>query len=161
MGTENNNQQPNPQVATINVANKIRNTSLSKYQGLMPLFELISNSIHSINERKKAELMGDDDNGRIIVRLIRNGNPKTQETIRTNDDYPINSIEVEDNGIGLNDVNYKSFIEADTDHKLDIGGKGLGRFVCLKAFKWLSVQSTYKSENGFRKREVNLKNTKF
>jgi hypothetical protein len=29
-------------LATINVANKIRNTSLSKYQGLMPLYELIS-----------------------------------------------------------------------------------------------------------------------
>lgn len=55
---DNNNQQQNPQVGTINVANKIRNTSLSKYQGLMPLFELISNSIHSIDERKKAGLSG-------------------------------------------------------------------------------------------------------
>ena len=153
-------QPSNRFVATINVANKIRNTSLSKYQGLMPLFELISNSIHSIEERKKAGLMAENENGRIIVRLIRNGDPKTQETIRINDDYPIKSIEVEDNGIGMNDINYKSFIEADTDHKLDIGGKGLGRFVCLKAFKWLSVQSTYKSDSGFRKREVNLKNTK-
>lgn len=56
---ENNNQQQNPQVGTINVANKIRNTSFSKYQGLMPLFELISNSIHSIDERKKAIMTGD------------------------------------------------------------------------------------------------------
>ena len=154
------NQQQYHHVATINVANKIINTSLSKYQGLMPLFELISNAIHSINERKKEGLMEEIENGRIIVKLIRNGDPAIQEKIRTNDDYPINSIEVEDNGIGMNDVNFRSFIEADTDHKLDIGGKGLGRFVCLKAFKWLSVKSTYKSDNGFRKREVNLKNTK-
>ncbi len=121
----------------------------------MPLFELISNAIHSINERKKEGLMEENENGRIIVKLIRNGDPAIQEKIQTNDDYPINSIEVEDNGIGMNDVNFRSFIEADTDHKLDIGGKGLGRFVCLKAFKWLSVKSTYKSDNGFRKREVN------
>lgn len=157
---EKNNQQQDSQVATINVANKIRNTSLSKYQGLMPLYELISNSIHSIDERKKMGLMGENEKGRITVRLIRNGYPRIQETIPDNDEFPIKSIEVEDNGIGMNDVNYKSFIEADTDHKLDIGGKGLGRFVCLKAFKWLSVQSTYKSDDGFRKREVNLKNTK-
>lgn len=160
MESNNTNQLLNQLVATINVANKIRNTSLSKYQGLMPLYELISNSIHSIDERKKAGLMGEGESGRIIVKLIRNGDPKTQEQIRTNDDYPIHSIEVEDNGIGMNEENFRSFIEADTDHKLDIGGKGLGRFVCLKAFKWLSVKSTYKVSNGFRKREINLKNTK-
>ena len=153
-------QLQNQQGATINVANKIRNTSLSKKQGLMPLFELISNSIHSIEERKKAGLMEEDEKGRIIVRIIRNGNPKTLETIRTNDDYPINSIEVEDNGIGLDDENLRSFTEADTDHKLNIGGKGLGRFVCLKAFKWLSVSSTYKAGERFKKRSINLKNTK-
>lgn len=153
-------QLQNQQGATINVANKIRNTSLSKKQGLMPLFELISNSIHSIEERKKAGLMGEGENGRIIVRIIRNGDPKIQEKIRTNDEYPINSIVVEDNGIGLDDENLRSFTEADTDHKLSIGGKGLGRFVCLKAFKWLSVRSTYKAGDVYKKRSINLRNTK-
>lgn len=126
----------------------------------MPLFELISNSIHSIEERKKAGLMGEGENGRIIVRIIRNGDPKIQEKIRTNDEYPINSIVVEDNGIGLDDENLRSFTEADTDHKLSIGGKGLGRFVCLKAFKWLSVRSTYKAGDVYKKRSINLRNTK-
>ena len=151
---------PNQQIATTNVANKIRNTSLSKYQGLMPLFELISNSIHSIEERKQAGLMADGEEGRIIVRLIRNGDPKTHEKLPSNDQYPIKSIVVEDNGIGMNDENLRSFTEADTDHKLKIGGKGLGRFVCLKAFRWLSVESIFKADGGFRKRIINLKNTK-
>lgn len=152
--------QPNQQFATINVANKIRNTSLSKYQGMMPLFELISNSIHSIEERKRAGLMGEKECGRIIVRIIRDGDPKSQEEIRNNDKYPINSIVVEDNGIGMNDENLSSFIEADTEHKLNIGGKGLGRFVCLKAFRWISVESCYKDGIGFKKRKINLKNTR-
>lgn len=151
---------PEKQVATTNVANKIRNTILSKYQGLMPLFELISNSIHSIEERKQAGLMNEGESGKIIVRIIRNGDPKTQEKIRTNDEYPIHSIIVEDNGIGMNDDNLKSFMEADSDHKLNIGGKGLGRFVCLKAFKWLSVESTYQDAGVFKKRQINLKNTR-
>jgi len=146
--------------ATTNVANKIRNTSLSKYQGLMPLYELISNSIHSINERQKAGLFPEGETGKIIVRIIRNGKPEIQESIQTNDDYPIKDIEVEDNGIGMNDENLKSFIEADTDHKLNIGGKGLGRFVCLKAFKWLSVNSTFKEGSSYKNRTINLKNTR-
>lgn len=153
-------EHPAQQIATINVANKIRNTTLSKYQGLMPLFELISNSIHSIEERKQAGLMNEGELGRIIVRLIRNGDPKIHETLRSNDNYPISSIIVEDDGIGLNDDNLKSFTEADSEHKLNIGGRGLGRFVCLKAFKWLSVESTFKEGEGFKKRTINLKNTR-
>ena len=44
-------------IAKSNIANKIRNTVLSRKKGLMPLFELISNSIHSIFERAAADLM--------------------------------------------------------------------------------------------------------
>ena len=129
-------------IAKSNIANKIRNTSLSRKQGLMPLFELISNSIHSIFERRG------------------NGQPETLASIPDNDDYPIKDIIVEDNGIGLNEDNLISFTEADSDHKLEIGGKGVGRFVCLKAFKWLEIVSTF-SENGiFKQRGLSLKNTK-
>ena len=147
-------------LATINVANKIRNTSLSKYQGLMSLYELISNSIHAIDERKKAGLMDESDHGNIIVTIIRNGDPDTLASIPDDDKYPIQSLVVEDNGIGMNDENLRSFTEADSDHKLSIGGKGLGRFVCLKAFKYLSVESTYYNGDRFKKRQIKLKNSK-
>ena len=96
-------------LATINVANKIRNTSLSKYQGLMPLYELISNSIHAIDERKGAGLMDEGVQGNIIVTIIRNGDPDTLASISDDDKYPIQSIVVEDNGIGMNDENLRSF----------------------------------------------------
>lgn len=56
-------------IAKSNIANKIRNTSLSRKQGLMPLFELISNSIHSIFERRKAHLLDDDESGKILITL--------------------------------------------------------------------------------------------
>lgn len=42
--------------ATVDIANKIRNTTLSKKQGMLPLYEVISNSIHSIEERKREYL---------------------------------------------------------------------------------------------------------
>ena len=75
MAEETSKQLDIQKMATINVANKIRNTSLSKYQGLMPLYELISNSIHAIDERKKAGLLDEGDEGKIIVTIIRNGDP--------------------------------------------------------------------------------------
>jgi len=51
-------------IAKSNIANKIRNTVLSRKKGLMPLFELISNSIHSIFERAAADLMDEDEEGK-------------------------------------------------------------------------------------------------
>lgn len=88
-------------IAKSNIANKIRNTSLSRKQGLMPLFELISNSIHSILERREAKLMDEDESGEILITLIRNGQPETLASIPDNDAYPIRALVVEDNGIGL------------------------------------------------------------
>jgi len=126
----------------------------------MPLFELISNSIHSINERKKANLMNEGEMGEILITLIRNGQPETLASIPNNDEYPIRTIVVEDNGIGLNNENLTSFTEADSDHKLGIGGKGVGRFVCLKAFKWMEISSIFSEEGVFKKRALSLRNTK-
>lgn len=145
-------------IAKSNIANKIRNTSLSRKQGLMPLFELISNSIHSIFERKNSLLM--NESGEILITLIRNGRPEVLETIPENDNYPINTICVQDNGIGLNKDNLVSFVEADSDHKLDIGGKGVGRFVCLKAFKYMEMNSTFCEDGIFKCRSLYLRNTK-
>lgn len=146
--------------ATVDIANKIRNTTLSKKQGMLPLYEVISNSIHSIEERKKAGMMDAEDKGNIIVTIIRNGDPATLARIPNDDEFPIQSFVVEDDGIGLNDDNLNSFIEADSAHKFEIGGKGLGRFVCMKAFHWVSMESTFKQGDTFFKRSIMLKNTR-
>jgi hypothetical protein len=125
----------------INIANKVRNTRLPRTKSLMPLFETISNAIHAIKEAKDNDLIS--DNGTIKIKLIRNGEAKTLRQLKDVNLYPINGIEIIDNGIGLNDENLLSFIEADTDHKLTIGGKGVGRFVCLKVFQHLEVNSLF------------------
>ena len=129
--------------ATSNIANKVRNTRLPRTKPLMPLFELISNSIHSIEEAysKKITKLGE---GSILIRCIRNGDPQILQSMSEIDEYPINSFEVIDNGIGLNEENLTAYIESDTDHKIAIGGKGVGRFVCLKAYIELSISSFYK-----------------
>ena len=131
--------------ATSNIANKVRNTRLPRTKPLMPLYEIISNSIHSIEEAQNANILKEGE-GEIFIICIRNGKEETLQQLSEIDQYPIHSFEISDNGIGLNAENLSSFIEADTDHKISIGGKGVGRFVCLKAFKELNIYSQFLDE---------------
>lgn len=144
---------------TSNIANKVRNTRLPRTKPLLPLFELISNSIHSIEEARNKSIIKVNE-GLIIIDCIRNGLPKTLEKLVDIDIYPIHSFTVTDNGIGLDEENLRAFIEADTDHKIDIGGKGVGRFVCLKAFKELSIKSFYIEDKVTKSVQFDFKPTK-
>lgn len=139
-----------------NIANKVRNTTLPKTKPLLPIYEAISNSIHSIGEVAKIKPI----NGRIIIRLIRNGSEEILKELEDIDIYPIHSIEINDNGIGFNNDNITYFIEADTDHKIEIGGKGVGRFVCLKAFKKIAIESNYEDDDTLVCRKFEYKATK-
>jgi hypothetical protein len=139
-----------------NIANKVRNTTLPKTKPLLPVYEAISNSIHAIGEVAKIKPIL----GKIVINLIRNGNPETLKDLLDIDIYPIHSIEIVDNGIGFNNDNITYFIEADTDHKIEIGGKGVGRFVCLKAFKKIVVESNFEDDDALICRKFEYKATK-
>lgn len=145
--------------ATSNIANKVRNTRLPRTKPLMPLFEVISNSIHSIEEAIKAGQLKESQ-GEIIVKCIRNGSEETLSILKEIDNYPVHSFQVTDNGIGLNNENMISFFEADTDHKIEIGGKGVGRFVCLKAFGELNVSSQFLEKGLYKGLSFDFKPTK-
>lgn len=58
----------------------------------------------------------------------------------------IDTIRVSDNGDGFNDNNYISFCKYRTEHKIDLGCKGVGRFIFLKAFKHINYKSLLKTE---------------
>jgi len=53
----------------------------------------------------------------------------------------IDSISIGDNGDGFNDINTKSFQEYRTQHKKDLGCKGIGRFLYLKVFDEVNIKS--------------------
>lgn len=133
-----------------NIANKVRNTKLPTTKGLMALFEVVSNSIHAIKEAKEKNLLFDD--GKISIKIVRNvGLLKDAGDVFV-DSSPITSIIVKDNGIGLNEENFKSFLESDSDHKIQIGGKGVGRFVCLKVFEKIIIKSIFTEDNSLQER---------
>ncbi|MCX6076301.1 MAG: hypothetical protein NTW78_05355 [Campylobacterales bacterium] len=139
-----------------NLHGRLRNTPLPASQGLMPLFEAVVNSIHSIEEVE--EKFGINiHNGKIVIDVLR----KTQTVADfDNDDNkrgPIAQSEIigfkiTDNGIGFNDENFQSFETLDSEHKIDKGCRGVGRLLWLKAFNDVSIVSSFRKNDAVIKR---------
>lgn len=138
---------------TTNLHGRLRNTPLPASQGLMPLFEAVVNSIHSIEDSKI-----DMRNGKITVDIIRDPqgtldledeDKKRRGPVALND---IIGFKITDNGIGFNDDNFLSFETLDSEHKIDRGCRGVGRLLWLKAFQKVSVFSSFKHNDGIVKR---------
>lgn len=144
--------------SSTNLRNRVNKLYLPKTKALFPLFELISNSIHAIQERKKE--FNNDIKGKIVIKTIRNGDVEILKQISDIEQYPINSFEVIDNGIGLNEENIKSFAEFDSEKKAEIGGKGVGRLICLKAFQKIVIESIYFEDNSFKLRKFHYRKSK-
>lgn len=115
---------------------RLRNTTLPVTNALFPVFEAVVNSIHSIDDLKK----GDENYvGKIVVKVIRSDQTSAFEEVKPE----ISGFEIIDNGIGFTDENFKSFKTLDSDYKIDLGGRGIGRLLWLKAFTSVKIFSVF------------------
>lgn len=119
---------------------RLRNTNLPKTNVLFPLFEAVINSIHAIDERIMKQNDLDIGDGRVKIKVIRSGQQKTDSSIKPD----IEGFEIKDNGIGFNEDNFDSFQTLDSEYKIKLGGRGVGRLLWLKAFKRVKVSSLFK-----------------
>jgi hypothetical protein len=118
------------------VAGRVRNTVLSRTKPLLPVFEAVINSFHAIDEAASK-------NGHAIhIRASREG------TLDDSRPAAFESFCVSDTGIGFTDNNYESFNTVDSPYKAAYGGKGLGRFLWLKAFERVEIDSHYRNSAG-------------
>lgn len=117
------------------VIGRLRNTRLPKSKALLPVFEAVINSIQSLDEVERL--------GRIDIKIIRSPQKEMDEDILP----PIIEFQISDDGPGFNEANFNSFCTADSRFKERMGGKGIGRFIWLKAFEAVNIESTY-VENG-------------
>jgi hypothetical protein len=119
----------------IDIKGRLRKVSFTT-KPLLPLFEAISNSIHSIEDAKIS-------NGKIVIRILRKDTPLINK--KNNPEVPpIIGFEIEDNGIGFTDDNFNHFLTVDTTHKIKQGGKGVGRLSWLKAFDEIVIDSSFR-----------------
>jgi hypothetical protein len=114
---------------------------------LLPLLEAVVNGLQAIDDRYGSDV----EHGRLSVRIVRD----PQEVLDLSSSgvgraplSPIVGFVVEDNGTGFTPENVESFETLDTDYKAELGCRGVGRLLWLKAFDKVTVRSAYADENG-------------
>lgn len=111
------------------LSGQIRQTKLPKWKPLLPVFEAIMNAFQAIQERGQT--------GSIIVNIV------AAESLHLDDVERIERIVIIDDGIGFTDENMDSFNTAFSEYKYARGGKGVGRFLWLKAFDRVEIDSVF------------------
>lgn len=126
---------------TVDVEGKINSVNRFKTNALLPLYEAVVNSIHSVQRsdakpiiKVKIELTGGIDEG-----------SKT-----------IDNISITDNGVGFDDDNMDSFLKSDSTFNSKFGCKGVGRFTWLCAFDHAHIRSVYDDQGTHRIREFDF-----
>lgn len=109
-----------------------------------PLVETIVNAIQAIEAISPEE-------GRVDIYVTRSNQKELD-----GGQPAVESFTVIDNGIGFNDDNRDSFDTLYSEHKIEQGGKGFGRFTCLKYFEELVIDSVFESEDGRKKRAFEM-----
>jgi hypothetical protein len=104
---------------------------------LLPTLEAVSNAMHGI-EARFGETAREDGKVNIAV-------------MNLNDPDKI-MISIADNGIGLDDDNYRSFKTPFSGYKLKKNGRGFGRFIAFKVFSRILYSSRYDGAPGPEKR---------
>lgn len=119
-----------------NLRNQIRQTPLPKWKALLPLFEAVMNSFQAIQDSTA------DREHRITIEILRD-----EPGLFAEETPAVNGFVITDTGVGFDDDNFESFNTAYSDHKYDRGGKGLGRFMWLKAFDRVDVNSIFEAND--------------
>lgn len=116
---------------SIDLASEVKRASLPDgLQGfLFPLFEAVSNALHSIEERWQDEA---EEKGQIEVEVS----------------FADQSITIADNGTGFDQKNLDAFLTPLTGNKFERGGKGFGRFIAFKLFDKVFYSSRQTDPSG-------------
>ena len=110
-----------------------------------PVIEMIVNAIQAIDETGRTD-------GKVSIRALRDDHQQELDASLPR----VRGFEIEDNGIGFTDEHRDSFDTLYTDLKITEGGKGFGRFTCLKYFKDLHISSIYCDGEEFKTRRFSM-----
>lgn len=106
----------------------------SKTTSLTPVIEAVCNSIDAI---------GTERTDGVIDIIVKRTGQRSLNLDNTNTLSDIVSIDIIDNGIGFTEENKDSFDTYRSGFKMSKGGKGFGRFMYLKYFNNVSIESVF------------------
>jgi hypothetical protein len=112
-----------------------------------PVVELVVNAIQAIDAKMRKDG---------FVRITIKRAPQVEMDDDDGSLATVDSIVVQDNGIGFDEINRNAFDTLYTDNKLSVGGKGFGRFTCLKYFESVFIESTFLSNGKFARRQFEM-----
>ena len=127
-----------------NLIGRLKNLQLAKSRALLPLFEAVVNSIHSIDERLDKDPSYSIGASKIDIDIKYS----SQLSIDAKQQPEIIGFNIVDNGIGFEKSNYESFQTLDSLYKQSKGCHGIGRLLWLKAFERVNIESCF-YEDGF------------
>ncbi|MEP7311636.1 MAG: ATP-binding protein [Pseudomonadota bacterium] len=130
-------------VSNLNIKRAVENIRANT-TAYTPVVETIVNAIQAIEGAGRG-------NGKITVRVLRSAQLETDDSLGS-----IVGFEIEDNGVGFTDEHRQSFDTLYSDLKIMEGGKGFGRFTCLKHFEDLHVVSVFNGTTGYQKRTFSM-----
>jgi len=122
-----------------NIEGLVNRLELSPAKAMTPLYEAVSNGIDAIEEHRDGF-----GNHFIRIRLIASNDLAHQAG---DDTLLVDGFDVVDDGIGFNDANLASFQEAHTLSKVQVGGRGIGRFTFLKVFSSVHICSVFRRDD--------------
>jgi hypothetical protein len=130
---------------TLNIKGFVSGIDIDADEFMLPLHEVIVNSIQSIEDKV------DGEKGIISIKVIRG------KQLSLNGGFeapylPILGFEVFDNGVGFISRRFEAFNDAFTDINKKKGCKGVGRYTVLACFGSMEVISTYEEKGIWHKR---------
>lgn len=114
-----------------------------------PLVEVVVNAIQAIEEKRESK-------GKVDITVIRSEQTEIGSSMPA-----VTGFVIEDNGQGFTQANRDSFNTLYSDYKFSKGGKGFGRFTCLKYFEDLKIESVFLSGENFKKRKFKMGKDKY
>lgn len=129
-------------MSKINI-DRIVNDIKTRSTSLTPIIEAVCNAIDAIGTNRN------DGKIEIVVKRDKQLSVKIEGTKVLED---IIAIDIIDNGEGFTAENRDSFDTYRSDYKISKGGKGFGRFMYLKYFRNVSIESVYQENGIFWKR---------
>ena len=129
-------------MSKINIEGIVRDIN-GKTTYITPIIEAICNSIDAIAGKP----------GGFIDIVVKRDNQKSLfDNDKSKGIGSIIAIDVIDNGKGFDKDNRESFDTFKSDYKYQQGGKGFGRFMYLKYFNIVTIESIYKENETYRRR---------